>query len=428
MTKNVDKTTTGDPKQKVTAIIISIGNELLNGKTINTNAAYIAGNLSRLSIVTEETLTIRDDAHRIAVSLKNSLARASLVFMTGGLGPTHDDITKKAIADLLNMPLEMHLPTLRRIEQRFAQRGRTMPEISRQQALVPAGAAVIDNPAGSAPGLHFQPEGADLFVLPGVPREMRALMETILPYLLERGLGKPLNDHTFRTTGIGEATLFEKCRPLFEKYADLEIASLPGITGVDLRLALPGGTGDQKALAEFRAGFYKLAGEFIYSEGDESLESVVGQLLKAQQKTLTVAESCSGGLLQHRITDVPGSSAYFHGGIIAYSNAIKKNLLGVRQETLENNGAVSEAVAGEMAAGAQQRFAADYALSITGIAGPDGGSDSKPVGLVYIGLATPAGVTVRSFRFGTDRQANKLRSTQAALDLLRRALAPYTGE
>lgn len=406
------------------AIIISIGNELLNGKTVNSNASFIGGQLYSIGIITEQVLTIRDQGEAIEQALRQALDQFDIIITTGGLGPTHDDITKKVIADFFGSPMVFNEEILHKIEERFERRGLQMPEINREQAYVPEKARLIDNPVGTAPGMHFQESGKHVFVLPGVPGEMKAMMEqSVLPFLETLSDRPPIDVHFYRTTGIAESKAYELCRSLFEAHPAYEIAFLPKFTGLDIRIAVRRDRLESSGeYQNFESALYQLIGKYIYVKGNAELEEVVGGLLRKRGLTLAVAESCSGGMIQSKITDIPGSSDYFLGGVVAYSNESKRKLLGVRGATLEKHGAVSEETAGEMAAGVLKKFGASVALSTTGIAGPGGATADKPVGLVYFGLATADEIIIRRLVFGADRLMNKERSAQAALEILRRYL------
>jgi len=409
------------------AIIISIGNELLNGRTMNSNATFIGSKLYEIGISTQMVITIRDEAQSISDNLQRALQESDLVFLTGGLGPTHDDITKKVVTEFFDARLIYDELIVRRIEEKFRERGLKMPEVNREQGYVPDKATIIPNALGTAPGLHFEKSGKHVFVMPGVPREMKSMMtETIIPKLHNEFLRETIEVHAYRTTRIAESRIYELCEQFLQRFPDYEIAFLPKFIGVDIRVAIKPVAKDAEMLAEFEKGLYQRIGKYIYTEGDRTLAAVVGDLLSEKDLTVSVAESCTGGLVQHQITRVAGSSAYFLGGMVTYSNQSKIKFLGVEKALLEKHGAVSEAVAKEMAAGVRKAFAADVALSTTGIAGPGGGTAEKPVGLVYIGLATAEKVIAKKFNLGKDRAINKEQGAQFALDILRRELMAKT--
>lgn len=405
------------------ATIISIGNELLNGRTVNSNATFISGRLFEIGIQTERILTIRDKPGSITEGLQTALAKTGLVIITGGLGPTHDDITKKVIADYFHSRLVFDESVMRSIEQKFRERGLQMPAVNRNQAYVPDRATPLPNPAGVAPGLHFALDDKHVFVMPGVPREMEAIMtRSVIPWLKTHVAAEVPEVHLFRTTRIAESRIFEKCQDFLPDFSGYEIAFLPKFTGVDIRVIIPPAARQAHDFQQFESALYERIGKYIYTTADEELTAVVGRLLQERGLTLAVAESCSGGLLQHLITAVPGSSAYFWGGMVTYSNESKQTFLGVKTASLEKFGAVSEVVAKEMAAGVRKALGTDTALSTTGIAGPGGGTPEKPVGLVFIGLAIGDAVQAKQFNLGKDRTINKEQTAQFALDMLRRAL------
>ncbi len=405
------------------AAIISIGNELLNGKTVNKNATFIAAKLYEIGVETVTVLTIRDDAFAIREALDLALQKAEVVISTGGLGPTHDDITKKVIAEYFGSDLVLNEAILQKIQEKFKRRGSEMPPINRNQALVPENARLIDNPVGTAPGLLFERQNHWVFVLPGVPREMQAMVKNfIVPFLKEKGQLPEIQVHFYRTTGIAESRIYQLCRDFFEQFSDYEIAFLPKFTGVDIRVAVKADSPDASRFAEFEAELYRRIGKYIYTKGEEELEAVVGRLLKEKGYTIAVAESCTGGLVQDRITNVSGSSEYFMGGMVTYSNESKMKFLGVQETSLNQYGTVSDVGAREMATGVWEAVGTTVGVSTTGIAGPTGATPEKPVGLIYIGLATPDAVLARRFVFTNDRRLNKELGAQAALELVRRYL------
>ena len=404
------------------AISIFIGNELLNGKTTNSNAAYIGRELQRIGIDIERALVIRDKPDEIIAALHDAECKFDTIIVTGGLGPTADDLTRSAIATFFNCRLIFSNEIYSDIEARFKRSGQSLPLSNKSQAMFPEGAKVLKNTMGTAPGIHFDRGESDFFFLPGVPGEMRSILsEQILPYLQERyNLKSPLVK-LFRTTGIAESRLAERCQPFFDRYSQLEIAYLPRFTGVDIRVSSNVESG-RSLMAHLEKELRSEIGKYIFEEGDRNLETVLGDALIKKGVTICTAESCTGGLIANRLTDVPGSSAYFLGGLVAYTNDIKMAQLGVKKVDLIKYGAVSEPVAGQMAEGARQLLGATYGLSTTGIAGPDGATTDKPVGLVYIGLSSPEQTVVRRFIFGQDRLLNKAWSAQAALELCRRSL------
>lgn len=403
------------------AEILSIGNELLSGLTVNSNASFIGETLLQCGIPVRRTTVVGDRNDDILTALRQALSRASVVIITGGLGPTHDDITRHAIAEFLQVPLVFNSEAYQKVAQHFIRRNEVPPESNKIQAHFPEGTDILNNSLGTAPGFSFQTQNARCFVLPGVPKEMKTmLVQEVLPLI--KDLGEAHIARVFKVSGISESLLFEKIRDLVldMEAAHIQVAFLPGPTGIVLRLFT------QKSNASVLSGRIPLlldqAGEWIYGEENDTMESVVGQLLLDQQKTIAVAESCTGGLIGHKLTNVPGSSAYFDRGVLTYSNEAKEELLGVPGTTLEQFGAVSEQTAKAMAQGVRKLSRASIGLSVTGIAGPGGGSETKPVGLVYVGYADENKGFAKGFTFFTDRLVNKERFAMAALDVVRREL------
>lgn len=400
------------------AHIVSIGNELLIGQTVNTNAAWMGSRLSEVGVVVERIVTVGDDEGAIREALQQAMERADLVLVTGGLGPTHDDVTKKVVTGFFGGKLVFHPDLLERLRKAFAKRGYEMPAVNENQAWLPDNAEILPNHVGSAQGMLFRRDRKLCVVMPGVPREMQYIMEhSVLPMLREMVRGKVIVVHTWRTTGIPESALYEKLEPVADIERFGKLAFLPKYCGVDVRLTIEAENAQsaRERLQQAESIILERAGIYVYATGDTSLEKVVGELLTTHGLTLAVAESCTGGMICDRITDIPGSSNYFLGGVVAYSNAEKVSRLRVSEETLARYGAVSEQTAREMASGVRETTGADIGVSTTGIAGPTGATPTKPVGLVYIGLATPEEVSARKFVFGEDRLINKERATYAAL-------------
>jgi nicotinamide-nucleotide amidase len=414
------------------AEIICVGTELLLGDILNSNAQFLAQQLADLGIPHYYQTVVGDNPIRIKRAVAIACERSQLLIFTGGLGPTPDDLTTETLADFFDAPLEERPEVWADIEEKFLRRGRPLPESNRKQALLPRGAEVLPNRTGSAPGLIWQPRpGLTLLTFPGVPSEMQAMWaETAVPYLKSQGWGSSaITSRMLRFWGIGESALAEKVAP----YLELEnptVAPYAGAGEARLRIsALAASREAALALIEpIEAALLALTGLDFYGRDDDTLASVVGELLRSQQQTLAVAESCTGGGLGQMLTQVAGSSAYFLGGVIAYDNAVKVKLLGVDPTVLETQGAVSAAVAEQMALGVQQQLQTDWGLSITGVAGPGGGSPDKPVGLVYIGLAAPSGkVLSYGHQFGHFRGRDWIRHLSAcsALDHLRRRLLQH---
>ncbi|MEJ5263233.1 MAG: competence/damage-inducible protein A [Ignavibacterium sp.] len=409
------------------AYLISIGDELLIGQTINTNAAYIGNALSDLSIEVIETSVVGDNLDSIISELQKASSMADLIVITGGLGPTHDDVTRSAIVKYFNTELVQNNEVLEDIQTFFSKRGRTVTELNASQALVPKIAIPIRNKRGTAPGMWIEHQGKIYVVMPGVPYEMKGMMEDfVIPKLSEmtKGNGSVIKKLILQTTGIPESTLFERLGNLDELLLGAKMAFLPNQYGVKLRITVTE-KDDQIAasrLNEIEQKIRTKVGRYIYARGEETLEEVIGKILSDRGLTLAVAESCTGGEVCTRITNVSGSSKYFERGIVTYSNAAKVELLKVNEDTLAEHGAVSSEVAMQMAEGVRAVSGTDIGISTTGILGPTGATTNKPVGLVYIGYCDEKVCTARKFLFGDDRILNKQRATQAALEMLRRQL------
>jgi nicotinamide-nucleotide amidase len=409
------------------AWILTIGDELLIGQVVNTNASWIGERLTALGATPERMVTVSDAPDAIRAALGEALAAGDLVVATGGLGPTHDDVTRAAVCDLYGVSLRLDEGELERVKARFARRGIPMPETNRSQALIPDGFEALPNPVGTAagllhPGLPERGWGL-LVVLPGVPHEMTALMEREVLPRLARTEGLPfIVQKTLLTTGSGESSLQEAVGPLDDLLGPmLGLAYLPSVHGVRLRIT---GRGPTRAEAEERAvrlerRLVERIGRFVYGEGSGTLEEVVGAALRAAGLTIATAESCTGGLVAHRLTNVPGSSEYVAGGVVAYDNRVKIRSLGVEEQVLASHGAVSRPVAEAMAEGVRRSLGTDLGLASTGIMGPGGGTEQKPVGTVWIALADARGVRAMRLRLGHDRLRNKEQAATAALDLVR---------
>jgi len=410
----------------MTAEVITIGEELLIGQIVNTNAAWLGQYLSRFGVPLRFVTTIGDDPDDIRTCLNQALQRADIVFITGGLGPTHDDITKKVLAEYFQAgEMVVDAKVLNHVKALFAKRNIPMAPVNEEQALVPAGARVLWNSLGTAPGLLFEKDHKYCVAMPGVPAEMQSIMtESLAAFLKERSGRTIIRHRTLRTIGVAESTLAQKLEPISELEQYGKIAFLPSYLRVSIRISVTGTGREQvdRRLAQAESLILSRVGKYVYGYDDDTLEAVVGRKLKAIRATLAVAESCTGGMLAHFITNVSGSSEYFECGCVTYSNDSKVDLLGVPREVIERHGAVSEECARAMAAGIRRRSGATYGLSTTGIAGPTGGTEQKPVGLVWVGLATPDGVIAKHFVFTKDRLSNKERFCQMALGMLYRAL------
>lgn len=409
------------------AYIITIGDEILLGNTLNTNAAYIGEQLFEIDIPVQKTSVVGDDNSSILNELKLASDTSDLILLTGGLGPTHDDVTRKSIVDFFNTELVENKEVLEDIKTLFEKRKRQVTNVNIDQAKVPKNAEVIRNQLGTAPGLWIERDDKIYAVMPGVPYEMQAMMEsTVIPKLKERIIPgqKILLKKMFLTTGIPESTLYERLGNLDELLQGAKLAFLPNQFGVKLRLSVEGD--DEKELknnlTEVEQRIRSKAGRFIYGVGEDQLEAIVGRLLLEREFKIATAESCTGGLVGNMLTNISGSSKYFERGVICYSNAAKVEILKVDEDTLAEHGAVSMEVAMQMADGVKSTSGADIGLATTGIMGPTGATEDKPVGLVYIGYCDDKVCTAKKFDFGDDRLLNKQRTAQAALDFVRRQL------
>ncbi len=406
------------------AEIIAIGDEILIGQTIDTNSAFIASQLNLHGIKVHLKRVIADDAQAIKQALDSVDPKTKYVFMTGGLGPTKDDITKKTLLEYFGGEMEFKPEVYAQIVKLFASFNREPKEVHRQQAFVPSSCEAIVNDTGTAPGMRFEKEGRFYFSSPGVPYETEHLVgDKIIPWILETQESGSIYHKTLITQGIGESDLAEKLSDWENSLpADVKLAYLPSPGLVKLRLSGHASNREEstKKVSEQIAILRHLLGDLVFGEDAHSLEEIVGKSLLARESTVAVAESCTGGYIGHLITKVPGSSAYFLGGIISYSNSLKMQLLGVKEESLKNFGAVSEEVALEMAEGVRKKCGSDFGISTTGVAGPSGGSPEKPVGTVWIGIAGPSGAVARKYNFGANRERNIRRSALMALDRLRK--------
>jgi len=398
--------------------IISIGNEILLGKTVNTNLAYLAGELALLGIPVDHCVVIHDDAREIEDALRLLWSKYDIVISTGGLGPTKDDITKHVIAEVFGKPLIFNDQIWQGVQAMFQRRGMIAPEINRDQALIPEGFTALSNIRGTAPGLYFQDQNKAFFALPGVPIEMKYLFETHISTILQRSYQAiPVTQITIHTWNTSESALAERLADIHLEDG-VSIAWLPQTGRVDLRLY---GT-DVNAIDRARHKILELIPDLVWGMNEDDPASALHSILLERGFTLAVAESCTGGMLQQMITACAGASRYFKGGAVVYSNEMKINLLGVDRHTLDRYGAVSEDTAREMASGMLRLSGADFAISITGIAGPQGGMDNKPVGTVCFGLARAQGVTSFTRIFTGDRDEIRHKAAEYALLYLREQL------
>ncbi|MEH1943593.1 MAG: competence/damage-inducible protein A [Nostoc sp.] len=413
----------------MSAEIICVGTELLLGDILNGNAQFLAQQLAQLGIPHYYQTVVGDNPERLKQVIEIAISRAQILIFTGGLGPTPDDLTCETIADFFKVPLVERSDIIEDITQKFAQRDRVMSPSNRKQALIPQGAEILPNPSGTAPGIIWQPRPEiTIFTFPGVPSEMHLMwQETAVPFLKSQGWGKEIiYSRSLKFWGIGESALAEKVSS-YLKLPNPTVAPYAGKGEVRLRVSAKATSevAAEDLIAPIEKQLKEIAGLDFYGVNNDTLASVVGQLLRASKETLSVAESCTGGGLGQMLTEISGSSDYFWGGVISYDNSVKVGLLGVNQEDLDKFGAVSATVAEQMAIGVKTRLGTTWGLSITGIAGPTGGTDTKPVGLVYVGLAGPKDeVTSFEYQFGTVRGRALIRhvSANAALDNLRRKL------
>lgn len=411
------------------AEVISIGTELLLGDILNSNAQFLAQELASLGIPHYFQTAVGDNPERIQRVIQTACDRSNLLIFTGGLGPTPDDLTTATIAGFFGAPLVERAEVIADIQQKYAQRNRPMPEGIHKQALLPKAAEILPNPTGSAPGMIWQPRSEiTLMTFPGVPSELQIMWaETAAPYLQAQGWGSgAIVSRMLKFWGTSESTLVEQIGPLLDQ-ANPTVAPYANLGETRLRITAKAEStaAAETMIAPIMAEILNCTGQDCYGADADTLATVVGERLRSRQQTLAVAESCTGGGLGHMLTVVPGSSDYFYGGVIAYDNTVKQNLLKVDAEVLEREGAVSDSVAQQMALGVQSLLKTDWALSITGVAGPGGGTPHKPVGLVYVGLAGPDKTAQsRGYRFGSSRPRDWIRQLSAcsALDQLRRAL------
>ena len=395
--------------------LITIGAELLNGARTNTNAAWIGQNVISVGGAIDWHMTVNDEKNTIESALDEVPTSIDVVLCTGGLGPTHDDITSSVLYDYFGAKPEFDEQYWQLLTKKFAARDQVIPDINRNQAMKPDIGEVIPNPIGSARGLHLSNKSYHLFAMPGVPAEMKSMMtDTILPWIESRSKSK-IHVTVMRTTGIMESVLYEKVQGILDDYPQINVAFLPRFTGVDIRLT----TSDKNALNQLVDQISPVIQKYHFGGEGVELEDVVGRLLTENRKTIATAESCTGGLIGDRLTNISGSSLYYKGGIVAYSNSVKEKTIGVKKETLDSAGSVSEETALEMARGIRNKLNADIGLSTTGIAGPKGGTKEKPVGLVYIAISYDRGEKVYRFVFTPYRKTNKLMTSQAALNITR---------
>tara|TARA_B110000285_G_scaffold86632_1_gene99281 strand:+ start:333 stop:1574 length:1242 start_codon:yes stop_codon:yes gene_type:complete len=406
------------------AQIITIGDEILIGQIIDTNSAWMAQQLNANGIAVTEIITCKDDEESILSAVKRALSQVDLVLTTGGLGPTKDDITKKTLANYYGFPMAFHQPTFDIIEYIITRHGRTLTEAHRTQSWMPEGIQHLENQMGTAPGMWFEKDGKVLISMPGVPYEMKYIIKNqAIPAILNRFKTTPIRHRTVLTIGQGESKIAEIIEDFENDLAKdhIKLAYLPGLGKVRLRLSISGE--DAAALDTLLdskvAELKTLIPQYIYGFGNTTFEAALGDILKAKGLTVSTAESCTGGLIAHQLTTVSGSSAYFHGSVVAYDNKIKRNVLGVKAETLEEFGAVSEETVSEMVQGVLKVMETNYAIAVSGIAGPTGGTPTKPVGTIWVAVGNANEIRTHKLQLSKDRTKNIQYTTTFALNFLR---------
>lgn len=407
------------------AEIISIGDELLLGQTVNTNASWIGKELALVGIPVQWGITIADDREAIIHAFDEAMKRSELVIVTGGLGPTKDDITKHVLCEYFDTELEINPVVLERVESFFKKRNRVMLDVNIQQAALPKSCRVIDNYAGTASGMWFEKNGSILISLPGIPFEMQGMMTDILiPEFIKRFKVPSIYHRTILTTGIGESYLADRIQDWENRVRanGLGLAYLPSQIVLKLRLTSSKGKEDAELIQAYFDEIEAEMPEFVFGYEDDELNDVVGKILLQNNKTVGTVESCTGGGIANFFTATPGSSNYFQGGLVTYSNELKMKLADVKSDTLAQFGAVSEEVVKEMSVGGLSKLGVDYCISISGIAGPDGGSEDKPVGTVWISVASKESVISKKYNFGNNREHNVQMSIFAAVNLLRNVI------
>lgn len=415
------------------AAILAVGSELLGTDRLDTNSLRLTATLERYGVELVRKAVAGDSVEEIGAELRSSLARVDLVLVTGGLGPTADDITREAVAAVLGRAIDLDEEVLAGLQRRFQSFGMRMPEVNRRQAMVIEGAELIPNERGTAPGMRLEKDGRTVFLFPGVPPELEGMIAShLMPWLAERSGGVARETAVLKIAGLPESVVEERIAPAYEEFGRESITILAHAGEIRLQVTAAGGDSERRERLEvMMARLRELAGDAVFSTREEdTLEGVVGDLLRAAGSTLTAAESCTGGLLSERITAVPGSSDYFLGGAITYSNQLKTQMVGVPAAMIAEHGAVSEPVARAMAEGVRRALGSDYGVSITGVAGPGGGSEAKPVGTVHIAVAGPreGQVEHRHIRFPGDRERIRRFSSQIALEMLRRRLLVVSKE
>jgi nicotinamide-nucleotide amidase len=405
--------------------ILTVGDELLIGQVIDSNSAWMAKQLNLIGAQVTGIQTTGDDLGEMVEALQRAAKKADVVLITGGLGPTRDDVTKKALAQYFDTGFVFSQETFAYIERFFSRLGRTATDAHRQQCFMPQNASLLPNKMGTAPGMWFDEDDVVYVSMPGVPYEMQYLMQKeVLPRLQDRFPGAPILHKTIRTVGEGESNIAKRLETFeAELPNNVKLAYLPSLGQVRLRLTARGGSRDQleQTLERYVQELEGLVDDLVFGFDDQTLEEVVGETLRAKKLTVGTAESCTGGFLAHRITSIPGSSDYFLGSIIAYANEVKQELLGVKEETLQEYGAVSEATVREMVAGTLKLLGTDLAIATSGIAGPGGGTPEKPVGTVWLAIGNQHEIRTHRLQLGKDRLKNIEYSTVFALNMIRQA-------
>jgi nicotinamide-nucleotide amidase len=404
------------------AEIIAVGSELLTPDRLDTNSLFLTEELNGIGIEVVRKTVVGDNRDLLAEAFRDALNRVPLIIACGGLGPTEDDLTRETVADLLGRKLRRNDEILRHIESRFRKLAREMPEVNVRQAMVPEGAEILENARGTAPGLWLEASGHLIALLPGPPRELKPLFrEQVLPRLERRVSGVRLHSRELRVTGLGESHVEQRILPIYKRYPEVQttILAAPGETQIHLRMWTDDAKHAQKTLDEIVQGFEIALTDRIFSEDGRSLEQIVAHELTTNHATIAAAESCTGGLLAQRLTSIAGSSSYFLGGVVCYSNELKTAWADVPAELILARGAVSPEVAVALAEGIRRRVGSTLGVGVTGIAGPGGGSDEKPVGTVHVAIAHAGGIKERGMRFPGDRESIRWQASQAALDLVR---------
>jgi len=404
------------------AEIIAVGSELLTPDRLDTNSLFLTEELNGIGIEVVRKTVVGDNRDLLAEAFRDALQRVPLIIASGGLGPTDDDLTRETVADLLGRKLRHNEEILRDIEGRFRSMGRDMPAVNARQAMVPEGAEILRNSRGTAPGLWLEDSGHFIALLPGPPRELKPLFrEEVLPRLERRVSVASLHHREIRGTGLGESHVEQRILPIYSRYPDVQttILAAPGETQIHLRVWTQDGAQAKKTLDEIVQSFHIALGDRIFSEDGRGLEQVVADLLAINQATIAAAESCTGGLLAQRLTSIAGSSSYFLGGVVCYSNELKTAWADVPPEMILARGAVSTEVAVALAEGIRRHVCSTFGVGITGVAGPGGGSEEKPVGTVHVALAHASGTKERGVRFPGDREMIRWQASQLALDMVR---------